>query len=428
MVKDKVLVIGSGGREHALAWKLAQSDHVEKVYCVPGNGGTTRGKLASYSLKSKEDIADFAKHNDVGLIVIGPEKPLVDGIADYFSSLGLKVFGPSRRGAHLEGSKLYAKFFMERFGVPTADFKVFYKYMSAVDFLLTEQMPIPAYIKKNGLAAGKGALAAYNLREALDALGRIMLLREFGDEQNEVIIEKFLEGEEASCMALINSEKGIIAPLLPSQDHKKVEDGEKGPNTGGMGAYALTRLVTPETDRAITENVLKRTVAGMRENGIPYTGFLYPGLMIGKGNKVDVLEYNVRAGDPEMQPVLALLESDLYENMMDVIEGRQPDLRWKQGYAVCVVLASNGYPGNYEKGKPITGLDALPEDVIVFHAGTKEQDGKIYSSGGRVLGVTAVGKDIGTAIDRAYEAVDKVQFENKYFRKDIGQRELMRIK
>lgn len=425
----RVAVVGSGGREHALATAIAKSPHVDLVYCIPGNGGTAlTPKCQNVSgLKTNEDMAKFADENGMALTVVGPEDPLANGIVDLFESRRLFTFGPTQGAAQLEANKAYAKAFMAEHGVPTAEFQVFTDAASAHRYIDTRNRPL--FVKASGLALGKGAIDGSTPEMAHEAVRRIMEDKEFGEAGASVVLEDFLQGEEVSAMALINSDTCLIVPLLPSQDHKRLQDGDKGPNTGGMGAYAPTSLVTPDVELEIDLKVLARTLAGIHSRGLRYTGALYPGLMVCDGQPF-VLEYNIRFGDPETQPVLALLESDAYELLVGVTTmGTKPEeLRWKPGYAVCVVAASGGYPGKYEKGKLITGLDKAAEvqGVTVYHAGTKLEDGKVYTNGGRVLGVTAIGETMGQACDRAYAAMDEIHFDGKQFRKDIGHRELAR--
>ncbi|MFA4819480.1 MAG: phosphoribosylamine--glycine ligase [Candidatus Aenigmatarchaeota archaeon] len=429
MTKDSVMVIGSGGREHAMAWKLAQSPHVGTVFVAPGNGGTAKEEKCKnipelkYSTANIPRITAFAKENSIALTVVGPEQPLVDGIADVFLKEGLNLFGPGTRASMLEGDKIFAKNFMAYYDVPTARYNTAGSYETAIRHV--DAIGCPVYVKASGLAAGKGALPGRTTEEANQALRRIMVNREFGDAGNGIVIEKFLQGEETSCMALINSLSGIAVPLLPSQDHKKLLDGDEGPNTGGMGAYAPTRLVTPELQGRINNEILLRTNIGIARSASHFTGFLYPGLMITDDGPM-VLEYNVRMGDPETQPILTMMKSDFYEALQDVASGRMPSIEWRNGYAVCVVLAAKGYPESPEKGKPIE-ISVKDDNVKVFHAGTTYRDNDtLITSGGRVLGVTAYGDTIERACDRAYAAVDEIHFEGRQFRRDIGLREVMR--
>ncbi|MBI4170736.1 MAG: phosphoribosylamine--glycine ligase [Candidatus Aenigmarchaeota archaeon] len=433
-MKDNVLVLGSGGREHAISWKLSQSEHVGHVYVAPGNGGTEKtSKCSNVKLASYKDMLQFAKENGIRMTFVGPEQPLVDGIADSFRRDDIRVFGPGRQGARLEGSKAYAKEFMGCWNVPTATFESHHYAGDAEAFIDViaddERGYTPQYVKASGLAAGKGAISGRTPEDAKRAIRKIMRDYEFGPAGDCVVIEDLLEGEEASLTALVNSHKGIIDTFPASQDHKKIGEGETGDNTGGMGAYAPTTLISPELSSIIYKRILEPTISGLREDGISYIGSLYPGIIVKHDNGYPyVLEFNVRMGDPETQALLPLLETDFYEAVCNVHDGQHANMTFGDGYAVCVVLASKGYPGRYEKGKPIEGLDELNEDegVMAFHAGTRYEDGKFYTSGGRVLGVTARGNTISRARDRAYEAVDRIRFENKYFRKDIGMRETVR--
>jgi len=425
---DKVLVIGSGGREHAIARKIAESHDVEKVYCAPGNGGTAvTEKCENVSgLKTNVDMFDFAKSNKVALTVVGPEDSLANGIVDLLAPC-MNIFGPKYWAARLESSKADAKSFMEEHGVPTAKYKIFHNADAAFEYI--DSISHPVFVKASGLALGKGALDGSTKEKARQAVERIMVKKEFGEAGDKIVIEDYLTGEEVSAMALINTHNGLAIPLLPSQDHKRLEDGDNGRNTGGMGAYAPTSLVTPELSQKIYEKIIQRTVNGLKDKSQSYRGVIYPGIMVVDGEPF-VLEYNVRFGDPETQPVLTLLESDLYHVLNGVLDGslKPGDLKWKDGHAVCVVAVSGGYPGSYVKGKEIIGLDdaAKLDDVIVYHAGTKSENGKFYTNGGRVLGITAYGKTIGDAIEKAYEAVDRIKFDGMFFRKDIGHREIAR--
>jgi len=431
MTTDNVMVIGSGGREHAMAWKLAQSPHVGTVFVAPGNGGTAKEEKCKnvpelkYSAENIPRILAFAKENNVALTVVGPEQPLVDGIGDVFLKEELNLFGPGAHASMLEGDKIFAKAFMTDNDVPTARYHIAESYETALRFV--DVMDCPVYIKASGLAAGKGALPGRTYEEARHALQRILVNREFGDAGNRVVIERLLDGEETSCMALINALSGIAVPLLPSQDHKKLLEGDEGPNTGGMGAYAPTRLVTPEMQRRINDEILLRTNNGISCNGdkMRFVGFIYPGLMITDGGPM-VLEYNVRMGDPETQPVLTMMKSDFYEALQDVTTGRMPSIEWHDGYAVCVVLAAKGYPGTPENGMKIE-INVMDDNVKVFHAGTTYRNSDtLITSGGRVLGVTAYGDTIERACKRAYAAADEIHFEGMQFRRDIGLREVMR--
>lgn len=423
----KVLVVGGGGREHAIVWKVLQSPQVDRVLAAPGNAGI--GEVAECAEVKAEDIEGLLRLADgekVDLTIVGPEAPLALGIVDRFRDAGLKIFGPTKEAAKIESSKVFAKELMAKCGIPTARFEVFDDPKGARDYI--RKAGTPLVVKADGLAAGKGSIVCRTLEEAYGAVERIMEKKEFGDAGNMVVVEEMLVGEEASILAVTDGK--AIKPLLPSQDHKPVYDGDRGPNTGGMGAYAPAPVVTEEVARAVMERVLRPAIQGMAEEGTEYRGVLYAGLMItGEGPKV--LEFNCRFGDPESQAVLPLMEGDLVEVLEATIEGRleEVEVRNSQGAAVCVVLASGGYPGKYEKGKVIEGLDELKnmEDVLVFHAGTARRDGRLVTDGGRVLGVTALGPDIPKAIERAYEAVAKVHFDGMHYRRDIGRKALRHL-
>lgn len=423
-----ILLIGSGGREHALAWKLAQSPSVGKIYAAPGNPGIAAiGKCTCISLKidDLDAVAAFAEEKGIGLTVVGPEAPLVAGIADVFAAKGLPVFGPSKAAARLEGSKAFAKAIMAKYHIPTAGFEVFSDVPSAIDYVKKHGAPI--VVKADGLAAGKGVVVATNEEEALAAVYESMHEHKFGAAGAKVVLEDFLEGEEASLLAF--SDGKTVVPMIPSQDHKRVFDRDLGPNTGGMGTYAPAPVMTEALRAKAVETILKPIVAAMAAEGMPYAGCLYAGLMV-KGDSVKVVEFNCRFGDPETQVVLPLLEGDLAEIMLACATGTLDKVKysWSDKAAVCVVLTSGGYPGTYAKGKEITGLGeaALDKEVVVFHAGTKAVDGKIVTDGGRVLGVTALGDDIKSARDRAYAAAAKINFDNVFYRRDIAWRAFKR--
>ncbi len=417
-----ILVVGSGGREHALVWKLKQSKHVNKIYCASGNAGIAQ--IASIVDIKPEDIkslADFAEKNKIDLTVVGPEAPLVSGIVDEFEKRNLKIFGPNKAAAQLEGSKVFSKEFMKRNKISTADFKIFEDATEAKDYIIEKGVPI--VIKADGLAAGKGVMICKTIEEAIRTVDEIMVERKFGDAGNKIIVEDLLIGEEVSILTITDGKNFVI--LLPSQDHKRIFDGDAGGNTGGMGAYAPAPLIGDEMKKRIEEEIIKPTINGMMKEGNSFKGCLYLGLMITE-NEPKVLEYNCRFGDPEAQPVLSLLETDFYE-ILDASANesiKSIELKNKEGAACCVVMASGGYPGNYEKGKIIDGLEKIPKNVVVFHAGTSIKNGKIVTSGGRVLGVNGVGNDISSAIKIAYNGVKRIRWENEYHRTDIGQKAL----
>ena len=419
----KILVVGSGGREHALVWKLMQSPKVSKIYCAPGNAGIA-GMATCVDISSNDipHLADFASENNIDLTVVGPEDPLTQGIVDYFRSRSLRAFGPSQKAAALEGSKVFSKDLLKKYDIPTGYYEVFSERDPAVAYI--HKMGAPLVVKADGLAAGKGVVVALTVEQAIEAVDWIMLDNAFGDAGSRVVVEEFLEGEEASFLAFTD---GItVLPLPTSQDHKAAYDDDKGPNTGGMGAYSPAPVVSAAIHKQAMEEIMIPTVKAMAAEGAPYKGLLYAGLMI-KDGVAKVLEFNVRFGDPECQPLMMRLESDLVELMEAVIDERLHEVEMKidPRPTVCVVMASGGYPGSYEKGHVITGLeDAEGEGVVVFHAGTAEQGGDILSAGGRVLGVTARGEDLTKTIAKAYEAVRKISWDGCFFRTDIGQKAL----
>ncbi len=422
----KVLVIGSGGREHAIIWKLAQSKHVDKICCSPGNAGISEiAECIDVGTDDFKSLVDFVKYEWIDLTIVGPEEPLSRGIVDAFEKEGRRILGPDRKAAQLESSKVFAKEFMKRYGIPSAEYSVFTSYVHAEDHIRMKGTPI--VIKADGLAAGKGVFVANTVDEAIDALRLIMKEKAFGDAGNRVVVEECLEGEEASFMAFCDGK--TVRPMASSQDHKRIFDGDKGPNTGGMGAYSPAPVVTKELEAEIMEKVMWPVMRGLKAEGLKYKGILYAGLMI-KNNTPYVLEFNCRLGDPETQPVLSRLDTDLVDISYAMLDGKlaEMDIQWKPKSSVCVVLASKGYPGQYEKGKVITGFDKLKDekDVFVFHAGTTFNNGNIVTSGGRALGVTALGKDIREAKDRAYKAIEKIHFDGMHYRKDIADRALKR--
>jgi len=417
----KVLLIGGGGREHALAWKIAQSPQVEKIYCAPGNPGM-KG-VESVSLSKPEELADFAQQHGIGLTMVGPEAPLCAGIADVFRSRGLRICGPSREAAQLEGSKSYAKEFMRRHGIPTAKAARFEDAESALAYVRSEGAPI--VIKADGLAAGKGVVVAETLEQA-EAAVRDCFDGRFGAAGASVLIEECLFGEEASIIALCDGK--TILPLASSQDHKRALDGDTGPNTGGMGAYSPAPVVTDELWKVIDRQILQPFVKGVQEDKLDFRGVIYAGLMI-TADGPKVLEYNVRFGDPETQAILMRLKSDLAAALAATADGRlsEVQLEWTSQPAVCVVLTAQGYPGDYPKGDVISGLDEAERDgAVVFHAGTKRVGDSIVTNGGRVLGVTALGDDIATAVKNAYAAVSHISWRGMTYRHDIAHRALER--
>jgi len=416
----KVLIVGGGGREHALAWKIAQSPMVEALYCAPGNAGTaTVAENVDIPADEVLGLLRFAQREGIDLTVVGPEAPLVAGIADRFEAHGLAVFGPSQRAAELEGSKVFAKHILRKHAIPTAHYDVFETVDGAEEHIREAEFPL--VVKADGLAAGKGVIVCHEQAEALEAIDRIMKLRAFGDAGNRVVIEDCLVGEEVSILALTDGR--TIVPLPTSQDHKAIYDADAGPNTGGMGAYSPAPVITEAQAARIEREILIPIVHAMNAEDRRYKGVVYAGLMM-TDDGPRVLEFNVRFGDPETQPILMRLQGDLVPVLRAIAEGnlQAAKLDWDPRPAVCVVLASGGYPGSYEKGKVITGLDEANalDDVVVFHAGTALRDGQVVTAGGRVLGVTALGDDIQGAIDRAYEAVGKIQFDGMYCRSDIG--------
>ncbi len=427
----RVLVVGSGGREHALVWKLLRSPSVKKVYCAPGNAGIEQhAELVPIQQTDIESLAQFARQEQIDLTVVGPEQPLTMGIVDLFESAGMRIFGPSKTAAMLEGSKSFSKDFMRRNGIPTARYKKFsISELHEAEKFIGELEP-PVVVKADGLAGGKGVVICESKQEATRAVQSMILDKTFGDAGERVVIEEFLKGEEASVFALTDGRDFVI--LAPAQDHKRILDGDQGKNTGGMGAYAPAPVVTAELTEEVMKEVVIPTLEGMRKIGSPYRGCLYCGLMI-TSEGVKVLEYNCRFGDPEAQVVVPLVEGDFGEILLSAASGRLRDIPVKtsSAAAVCVVMASAGYPERYEVGKEIKGLDALnSDDIIAFHAGTKREADRIVSAGGRVLGVTAIEQsgNLEKAIEEVYKSVDKIKFDGAYFRRDIGQKALKKVK
>jgi phosphoribosylamine--glycine ligase len=422
----KVLVIGGGGREHAIVWKLRHSRHVDKIFATPGNAGIAgEAECIDIPVNDFDALLDFVKYEWVDLTVVGPEEPLSRGIVDAFEKEGRRILGPTRAAARLESSKSFAKDFMRRYGIPSGEYKTFASYTQAEDYVRLKGTPI--VIKADGLAAGKGVVVAETHEEASRALRHIMKERAFGAAGEKVVVEECLTGEEASFMAF--SDGTTILPMVSSQDHKRAFEGDKGPNTGGMGAYSPAPVVTPEVEARIMEKVMRPLLRGFRAERLAYKGVIYAGLMI-KDGEPRVLEFNCRFGDPEAQPVLTRMETDLVDVALAITDGRlgEMSLTWRPEASVCVVLASGGYPGSYRKGVPIYGLEEARAtgNVVVFHAGTAYEDGQVVTSGGRVLGVTALGPDIRTAKERAHEAIGKIRFEGMHYRRDIGDKALNR--
>ncbi|MFI5295522.1 MAG: phosphoribosylamine--glycine ligase [Thermodesulfovibrionales bacterium] len=422
----KVLVIGGGGREHAIVWKLSQSKMVDKIFCCPGNAGIAEiAQCIDVNHDDFQALLDFVKYEWIDLTIVGPEDPLSKGIVDLFENEGRRILGPTKAAARLESSKAFSKDLMRSHGIPTADYKVFTSYLHAEEYVKFKGTPI--VIKADGLAAGKGVFIAATMDEAMDALKQIMKDRVFGAAGDRVLIEECLQGEEASFMAFTDGK--TIVPMVSSQDHKRIFDNDQGPNTGGMGAYSPAPVITEELEAVVIEKIMKPTVKALKSEGITYKGILYAGLMIDKG-KPSVLEFNCRLGDPETQPVLSRLQSDLMEIAIAVTDERLSEIRieWKKDPAVCVVVSSGGYPGKYRKGDVITGIPEANkvDGVHVFHAGTAFKNSDIIASGGRVLGVTATGNSIAEAKRHAYEAIDKIQFTGMHYRKDIADRALNR--
>ena len=417
----KLLVVGSGGREHAIAWRLAHSPRIQKVFVAPGNAGTARETgLENVAISAIDKLADFALAENIYLTVVGPEAPLAEGIVDLFRSRGLRIFGPTQACARLESSKQFAKEFMIRHGIPTAEFSSFDTASAAHAYI--DAHGTPSVVKADGLAAGKGVVVATSADEAHHAVERILVERSLGAAGSRVVIEGFLDGEEASFIVLADGEH--VLPLATSQDHKRLKDGDKGPNTGGMGAYSPAPVVTPELHARVVREIIQPVLAGMTEEGQRYTGFLYAGLMIDGSGNPRVLEFNCRLGDPETQPILLRLKSDLFELIEHAMDGKLDRVKaeWDRRAALGVVLAAAGYPDAPKKGDVVTGLPATGEDFRVFHSGTALKDGFVVTSGGRVLCVTALGDSIKVAQRRAYEVVEGIRFAGMQYRRDIGHR------
>jgi len=417
-----VLVVGSGGREHAIGWKLSQSDNVDRVFNAPGNGGTLNN--IQISADNLDELSKFASENRC-FTVIGPEVPLAMGIVDMFNEKNLKVFGPTKEAAQLESSKIWAKQFLKRNNIPTATFEVFDDPVKAKEYV--NKIGYNVVIKADGLASGKGVIVCDSKDEAEKSIDMMLVDKKFGDAGNNIIIEERIDGIEASYIAL--SDGKIAIPMATSQDHKRVFDNDKGPNTGGMGAYSPTPIIDNVISQKIQEKIIDKTILSLRNEGITFKGFLYAGIMLKDGEPY-VLEYNVRMGDPECQPILMRMDSDLFEYLMGSVNGtleKIAQISWENKSAVCIVLASKGYPDSYPKGDEIFGLEKVSDDGLVFHAGTKMVDEKIITNGGRVLGVTALGDTLEAAIKHAYDVTEKISWENKYLRTDIGKKGLSHL-
>ena len=412
----KVLIIGSGGREHATVWKVSQSPLVDKIYCAPGNGGTDKEeKCENVNIENIDDLLEFAKKENINLTIVGPEATLVEGIVDKFKENGLKIFGPSKNAAQLEGSKSFSKDFMKKYGVKTAEYEVFYKAQDALEYL--KKCPYPTVVKADGLAAGKGVVICQNEEEAKNAIHEFMVEDIFKGAGQKIVIEEFLEGVEASILSITDGR--TIIPFISSKDHKQIFDGDKGPNTGGMGVIAPNFYCNNEVLKNFQRDILEPTLEGIKKEELDYIGTIFFGVMITKKGTY-LLEYNVRMGDPETQGVLSLMESDYIDLILKAIDGKLEDctVAWKNGHACCVTAVSKGYPGTYEKGFKISGIDKV--ECKVFVAGAKEEDGNLVTSGGRVLNIVATGSTLEEAREKAYSEIKKVEFEGIYYRTDIG--------
>lgn len=414
----KVLIIGSGAREHTLAWKIAQSEKVKKIYAAPGNGGMAEiAECVDIKPDDIEQLLEFAKQNAVDLTVVGPEQPLVLGIVDKFNTAGLKIFGPNSKGARLEGSKAYSKRFMKRYSIPTAKYEVFYKPQEAKKAL--DNFDFPLVVKADGLAGGKGAIICQNREESEKAINQLMIEKSFGAAGSQVVIEEYLSGIEASLLCFVSGTK--IIQMESARDYKKALDGDKGLNTGGMGCFSPNPVFTPELNQFIQSRILNNTIVGLNKENINFRGVLFIGLMI-KDNEAKVLEYNVRFGDPEAEVIIPRLENDLVSIIEKTINGNitKNDLTWSPRKSLCVIAASGGYPESYQKGEKITGLNNLDKDIMVFHGGTKKAGEETITSGGRVLAITALGNTLEEARKKVYENIEKIAFEKIFYRKDIG--------
>ena len=417
-----VLVVGSGGREHAIGWKIGQSNNIHTVFHAPGNGGTLSN--IPISVDNLEELATFASENDC-FTIVGPEAPLAAGIVDVFNEKGLKIFGPTKKASQLESSKIWAKEFMKRNNIPTAAFEVFDDPVKAKEYV--NKIEHNVVIKADGLAAGKGVVVCSSKNEAEKAIDMMLVNKKFGDAGNNIIIEDRIDGIEASYIAL--SDGKIAIPMATSQDHKRIYDDDKGPNTGGMGAYSPTPVIDENLSKEIQKKIIDKTILALENEGIIFKGFLYAGIMLKEGEPF-VLEYNVRMGDPECQPIIMRMDSDLFQYLNASVDGtleKLPPISWKNKSAVCIVLASKGYPESYPKGDEISGLENIFSNAYIFHAGTKKQNKKIITNGGRVLGVTALGDTLELAINNAYDITEKISWKNKYSRTDIGKKGLKHL-
>lgn len=414
----KILVVGGGGREHAICWKLSNEDNVEKIYCAPGNAGISQvAECIAIGDSDIDKLIDFVKENNIDLTVVGPEVPLVKGIVDRFEEEGLKIFGPNKECAQLEGSKSFSKDFMVKHNIPTAKYKEYTEIDKAISEI--DSFGYPVVIKADGLAAGKGVVILENKEDALDALKEMMLDKKFGEAGNKIVVEEFLKGVETSILAFVDN--NTIIPMVSAKDHKKVYNNEQGPNTGGMGTFSPSEIYTDDLEKEIREKVLDRTLDGLKNDGLKFKGILFIGLMI-TNDGAKVLEYNVRFGDPETQSVLFRLDTDLNKIMTSIIDNKLAEIKikYKSEQAVCVMLTSGGYPDSYEKGKVITGLENLDKDIVVFHSGTKLVDEKLVTNGGRVIGITAKANTVKDAANKVYENIKKIDFEGMHYRTDIG--------
>ena len=414
----KILVVGGGGREHAICWKLSKEKNVEKIYCAPGNAGIANvAECVNIGDTNIEELLKFAKENEIGLTIVGPEVPLVMGIVDEFEKEGLRVFGPNKKCAQLEGSKAFSKEFMIKHNIPTAKYKEYTNLEEAISEI--DSFGYPVVIKADGLAAGKGVVIPENREDAIATLKEMMSDKKFGAAGDKIVIEEFLKGIETSILAFVDND--TIVPMASAKDHKKVNNYEQGPNTGGMGTFSPSEIYTEELANKVKETVLEKTLEGFKKDGLNFKGILFVGLMITEDGE-KVLEYNVRFGDPETQSVLFRLETDLHEIMEAILDNKLKDIEinYSDDEAVCVMLTSGGYPDSYEKGKNITGLENLDDDIVVFHSGTKMFDGNLVTNGGRVIGITAKSTTVKDAAEKVYENIKKINFEGMHYRTDIG--------